>query len=191
MLYFKMQRQRYCLGIQTIQESQINRRHNRSMKILILLPNSSLPIPEPRTVTPISFPTSRTPTHSGVTSPSNLTHRTASSFPIGFLNDICRCCTNVGIVNDTCVTRDLAVSAPASSLQCFFEDTARLSSTGAISGRRWRADFFARVSEDGGRGRVDWWSCLAFRREKRSVERAVVFCSRCWEVDVAFAVLDF
>lgn len=46
--------------------------------------------------------------------------------------------------------------------------------TGATSGRRCSAERRARVLEEGGRGRVDWWSCLAARREKRSVERAFV-----------------
>lgn len=45
---------------------------------------------------------------------------------------------------------------------------------GATSRRRWRADLRERTSEEGGRGSVDWWSCLALMRERRSEEREVV-----------------
>ena len=181
----------YCPGIQSSAPMNHATGHNRSASVPILLAKSSLPIPEPLIVTPTILPTSFTPTHSGTTSASNLTHLVASSFPIGFRNDICKCCTTVGIVNEACVTRDFAASALASSSQCFFEDAAKLSRTGAIPGRRWRADIWARSFADGGRGRVDWWSCLALSREKRSVERAPVCLPSEGGERVLFAVVIF
>ena len=161
--------------------------HNLSTIPAILRPISLLSTPSPLTVTPTIFPTSLTPTHSGAISANNRTHRTASSLPIGFRSDIWRCCTSVGIVKETCAIFDLKTSVTASSLACFFEETARLSKTGTISGKRCSADFRARTSVEGGRGRVDWWSCLALMRENRSVDRAVVCLVFCWGVEVAFA----
>ena len=71
-------------------------------------------------------------------------------------------------MNDTCATFDLNISARASSFAWFFEERARLSITGAISGSLCSADLRARRAGEGREGRVDWWSCLALRREKRS-----------------------
>lgn len=43
-----------------------------------------------------------------------------------------------------------------------------------MSGKRWRADWRARAEGEGGRGRVDWWSCLLRMRVRREEERRVV-----------------
>lgn len=135
MLYSNMQRHHYFPGFPNSHPIVHGSGHNCSASVPILLPRSSLPIREPLIVTPTILPTSFTPAHSGTSSANNLTHLVASSVPIGFRNDICKCCTTVGIVNEAWVTRDLAASVLASS-QCFFEDTAKLSRTGTISGRR-------------------------------------------------------
>lgn len=102
----------------------------------ILRPISLLSRPSPLTVTPTILPTSLTLIQSGATSANNLTHLTASSLQIGFRNDICKFCTSVGKVKDTWAVFDLKISAIASSFACFFDETARLSRTGAISGNR-------------------------------------------------------
>lgn len=150
------------------------RTYSFSRRLSIFLPISSFLNPPPLIITPSILPTSFNATHSGATSANTLTHLIMSSLPIGFRNDICRCCTSVGIVKETGNAIDLTPTAAASSLACFFEEKERLSSTGMISCRRWSADFRAKASAEGGRGRVDWWSCLALSREKRSVDRAEV-----------------